>query len=114
VTHSALKPFLFLNSYQALTMQQGEKSNAHQQAHQERRWRTFETLNLDNLVLRALPIDPVTENYVREVKNACFSRVAPTPLKNPAMVVYSESAMGLLDLNNQELQVNRLYASFNY
>jgi hypothetical protein len=37
---------------------------------------TFETLKFDNLVLRTLPIDPITENYVREVKNACFSQVS--------------------------------------
>lgn len=37
--------------------------------------KTFENLKFDNLVLRTLPIDPITENYVREVKNACFSRV---------------------------------------
>lgn len=36
---------------------------------------TFETLNFDNLALRSLPIDTITENYVREVKNACFSKV---------------------------------------
>lgn len=37
--------------------------------------KSFETLNFDNLVLKTLPIDPVTENYVRQVKNACFSKV---------------------------------------
>jgi hypothetical protein len=36
---------------------------------------TFETLKFDNLTLRSLPIDTVEENYVREVRNACFSRV---------------------------------------
>ena len=86
-------------------MQQGEHSSA--QAYKERKWRTFETLNFDNLALRSLPIDPITENYVREVKNACFSRVTPTPLKNPVMVVYSKSAMQLLDLTEEQLEVIR-------
>ena len=36
---------------------------------------TFETLKFDNLTLRSLPIDPIEENYIREVRNACFSRV---------------------------------------
>ena len=36
---------------------------------------TFETLNFDNLTLRSLPIDQTKENYVRKVKDACFSRV---------------------------------------
>lgn len=86
-------------------MQQGEHSSAQKQAHHNRKSRTFETLNLDNLALRTLPIDPITENYVREVKNACFSRVTPTPLKNPVMVVYSMSAIELLDLNEEQLKV---------
>lgn len=38
--------------------------------------KTFDTLQFDNLALRTLPIDSITENYVREVKNACFSRVS--------------------------------------
>lgn len=36
---------------------------------------SFEKLKFDNLVLRTLPIDPITENYIREVPNACFSKV---------------------------------------
>lgn len=37
--------------------------------------KSFESLNFDNLALKTLPIDPITKNYVREVKNSCFSRV---------------------------------------
>lgn len=37
--------------------------------------RTLETLNFDNLALRTLPIDPITDNYVRQVRGACFSKV---------------------------------------
>jgi hypothetical protein len=36
---------------------------------------TFETLKFDNLSLRSLPIDQIKDNYVRQVKNACFSKV---------------------------------------
>ena len=45
--------------------------------------RTLETLNFDNLVLRSLPIDTIEENYVREVRNACFSRVRISDLIMP-------------------------------
>ena len=38
--------------------------------------KTLETLNFDNLALKTLPIDTIEENYVREVRNACFSRVS--------------------------------------
>lgn len=65
---------------------------------------TLETLNFDNMVLRSLPIDPVTENFVRQVPNACFSLVEPTAVKDPEVVVYSESALGLLDLNQEQVE----------
>ena len=38
------------------------------------------------------------------VKNACFSRVDPTPLSSPKTVVYSSSAMRLLNLPQSELE----------
>jgi hypothetical protein len=38
--------------------------------------KTFETLQFDNLALRKLPIDSITKNYVRQVPNACFSKVS--------------------------------------
>ena len=38
------------------------------------------------------------------VKNACFSKVQPTPLSGPSTVAYSSSAMRLLDLPESELQ----------
>ena len=67
--------------------------------------KTFETLHFDNLALRSLPVDPITENYTREVRNACFSRVQPTPLKSPSLVSFSKDAMQLLDLDEQQLKV---------
>lgn len=42
--------------------------------------KSFETLKFDNRTLRVLPIDPITENYVREVKDACFSKVYITDI----------------------------------
>ncbi|XP_055336014.1 protein adenylyltransferase SelO, mitochondrial-like [Paramacrobiotus metropolitanus] len=63
---------------------------------------TLESLNFDNLALQRLPIDPVSDNYVRQVNGACFSRVSPTPVKNPKVVAYSSGAMALLDLPDEE------------
>ncbi|KAM7284912.1 protein adenylyltransferase SelO, mitochondrial [Ixodes scapularis] len=65
---------------------------------------TFETLKFDNLALRRLPIDTESRNYVRTVRGACFSRVMPTPLKSPEMVVVSEDAMLLLDLDRAQFE----------
>lgn len=67
---------------------------------------TLETINFDNLALRSLPIDPNEKIYPREVKGACFSRVKPTSVKNPRMVVFSEQAMSLLDLTKEQLERN--------
>lgn len=55
-------------------------------------------LNFDNLALRVLPIDTIEDNYVRTVNNAIFSRLKPTPLTNPELVVYSNSALELVDI----------------
>ena len=65
---------------------------------------TFESLKFDNLALRKLPIDKEADNYVRQVKDACFSKIKPTPCSNPSMVAYSKSAMQLIDLNETELK----------
>ncbi|XP_065838559.1 protein adenylyltransferase SelO, mitochondrial-like [Oscarella lobularis] len=63
---------------------------------------TLETLNFDNTCLKSLPIDEVAENYVRTVAGACFSRVRPTPVRNPRTVAVSRSALDLIDLNDAE------------
>jgi hypothetical protein len=52
--------------------------------------RTLETLAFDNLALRALPVDPEARNYVRPVRNSVYSRVMPTPVKNPRIVAVSD------------------------
>ena len=65
---------------------------------------TLETLHMDNLALRSLPIDKELKNYVRQVSGACFSRVEPTPVENPSTVAFSSSAMSLLDLSEDQLQ----------
>ncbi|CAN7983530.1 unnamed protein product [Ixodes hexagonus] len=65
---------------------------------------TFETLKFDNLALRRLPVDTESRNYVRTVRGACFSRVMPTPVKSPEVVVVAEDAMLLLDLDGAQFE----------
>ena len=55
-------------------------------------------LVFDNRSLRELPLDPVADNYVRTVRGAIFSRVAPTPVEAPRLVVASAPALALLGL----------------
>ncbi|KXZ47900.1 hypothetical protein GPECTOR_32g513 [Gonium pectorale] len=65
--------------------------------------RKLEELNFDNLTLRSLPLDPVVAGPVRQVEGACFSRVNPTPVTNPRLVVASPDALGLLDIDPAEI-----------
>mmetsp|Transcript_59344 Transcript_59344/g.190940 ORF Transcript_59344/g.190940 Transcript_59344/m.190940 type:complete len:648 (+) Transcript_59344:56-1999(+) len=62
------------------------------------------SLRFDNSVLARLPVDPEGRNFVREsVPGACWSRVRPTPLRNPRLVVHSPGALELLGLAEAEL-----------
>jgi serine/tyrosine/threonine adenylyltransferase len=61
------------------------------------------SLPFDNRQLRDLPLDTEKENYVRSVRNACFSLVQPTPVKNPVVVSLSLPALGLLGINRDEI-----------
>jgi len=92
--------------------------------------KTLESLCFDNAALRELPVDPSSENRPRQVllllppenrlctninlplslfgkvPNSCFSRVKPTPLDNPQLVVVSEKALGLLELQSEMERVD--------
>ncbi|TYZ64979.1 hypothetical protein PybrP1_005771, partial [[Pythium] brassicae (nom. inval.)] len=49
----------------------------------------------DNAVLRKLPVDAEVGSRVRAVRGACFSRVVPTPIANPQLVIASVPALAL-------------------
>ncbi|KAK7093051.1 hypothetical protein V1264_008706 [Littorina saxatilis] len=65
---------------------------------------TLETLNFDNKALRDLPVDPNPDNRQKQVPGACFSKVKPTPVKNPQVVAVSLPALQLLDLTPAEVE----------
>ncbi len=56
-------------------------------------------LRFDNRFTRHLPADPLTEKGRRQVHEACYSRVRPTPVAAPRLVAYSREAAALLDLS---------------
>lgn len=76
----------------------------------------IEDLRLDNQCLRRLPVDdPEAARYLqqRQVKGACFARVAPTPLSNPKVVAASQRALGeLLELSPKEAEREDFAAYF--
>ncbi|CAM9648022.1 unnamed protein product [Laminaria digitata] len=65
---------------------------------------TLDSLPFDNRAIRELPVDKEPDNFVREVANACFSIVAPTPVVKPVLVAASSSALGLLGLSAEEAE----------
>eukprot|EP00744_Colponema_vietnamica_P001958 GILI01003160.1.p1 GENE.GILI01003160.1~~GILI01003160.1.p1 ORF type:complete len:763 (-),score=116.70 GILI01003160.1:104-2392(-) len=58
----------------------------------------MKNIRFDNRLLRRLPIDVEKQNFIREVKGACFSMVKPTPVQHPSLVAVSPSALSLLGI----------------
>ncbi len=58
----------------------------------------LEQLQFDNRLVRELPSDPESENYRRQVAGAVYSRVNPTPVKNPLLVAGAAEVAALIDL----------------
>lgn len=62
----------------------------------------------ENSFVRELPGDPVSDNVPRQVRNACYTRVAPTPVAAPRLLAWSAPlghALGLLPPGEKALQV---------
>jgi len=57
---------------------------------------TLTDLPWDNRFVRELPADPDTRNVPRQVVGACFTRVAPTPVRAPRLVAVSPEVLAEL------------------
>ncbi len=57
-------------------------------------------LRYEDRFVRELPGDPRTDNTTRQVVNACYSRVAPTAVRTPEMLLFVPEVAELLDLEN--------------
>jgi serine/tyrosine/threonine adenylyltransferase len=64
----------------------------------------MQTLNFDNRFLRELPEDPETDNFTRQVSNAMWSRVLPTPVAAPKLLAYSPEVASMLGLSAEDMQ----------
>jgi uncharacterized protein YdiU (UPF0061 family) len=49
--------------------------------------------------VQALPADPIAANHTRQVQRACYSRVQPTPVQKPELLVVVPEVAALLDLD---------------
>ena len=56
-------------------------------------------ISFDNSFVRELPADRDETNRPRQVYNACYSRVAPTPVSAPKLTAYSREGADVLNLS---------------
>lgn len=63
-------------------------------------------LSFDNRFVRELPADPIADNYRRQVPNACYSWVNPTPVRAPQLVCTTTDVADLIDLDHSELNTD--------
>ncbi len=60
-------------------------------------------LQFDNRFVRSLPVDPIADNYRRQVANACYSFVNPTAVCAPQLVCAASDVADLIHLDHNEL-----------
>lgn len=60
-------------------------------------------LSFDNRFIRELPGDPSDRNHPRQVRNACWSPVTPTPVPAPQLLAYSREMANTLGLSAEQL-----------
>ncbi len=68
------------------------------QRHASRAPVTFGDLAFDNSFVRALPADPVLTNVPRQVRNASYTRVDPTPVAAPRLLGWAQPVADLLGI----------------
>jgi serine/tyrosine/threonine adenylyltransferase len=56
------------------------------------------SLGFENRFVDLLPGDKESKNFCRQVFDACYSKVKPTPVADPKVVAYSQEVVELLDL----------------
>ncbi len=61
-------------------------------------------MRFDNRFVRALPADPQSMNAVRQVGNACYSRVTPRQAPAPRLVAYAREVAELVGLRPEECE----------
>ena len=62
----------------------------------------MQSLVFDNVFTRTLPADPQSGSRRRQIRNALFSRVEPTPVAAPYLIHSSPNAAKLLGLSEAD------------
>ena len=73
---------------------------------------SLDQLQFDNRFTRGLPADPETANTRRQVFEACYSRVKPTPVAKPQLIGWSDEVAALLDLDAAAFQTEQFAEVF--
>jgi len=60
-----------------------------------------------------LPADPITGNYPRQVEQACFSFVNPTPTSNPSIIHTSSEMLSELGISKSEVTEGKFLEIFS-
>ena len=70
-------------------------------------------LNFDNRFVQELPSDSITASSARrQVNNACYSLIDPTPVSSPNLVSYSKEAATLIDLTESDCRSDAFLNTF--
>jgi uncharacterized protein YdiU (UPF0061 family) len=64
----------------------------------------FKHLRFDNSFTHALPADPESENFRRQVAGSCFSRVLPAKVAQPRLVAHAREVAELLNISDEVCQ----------
>ena len=59
---------------------------------------SFSSLRFENSFVAKLPADPVLVNRPRQVQNACYTRVDPTPVSAPRLLAWSDETGEMLGM----------------
>jgi uncharacterized protein YdiU (UPF0061 family) len=70
-------------------------------------------LNIQDTFNKKLDIDPITENYVRQVSGAFMSLVAPTSVANPSLIHVSDDMLKELGLRQEDTQSDEFLKVFS-
>jgi uncharacterized protein YdiU (UPF0061 family) len=64
--------------------------------------RRFEDLAFENTFVEALPADPVLHNVPRQVRHAAYTRVDPTPVREPRLLAWADAVGEMLGIAHPE------------
>ena len=74
--------------------------------------RELDAVGFENTFVSELPGDPVSANVPRQVSNACYTRVDPTPVSAPKLVAWSREMADRLGITESDLASPRFAEVF--